>query len=101
MSLWLLIVFLTLATLAFKTIGPLWAGGIQPPAPLSRVIDLFGPTLIAALVVSNTFTDAGKLAIDERAVGLAVGFLLLLIRTPILVAGLAAAGVCAGIRLLG
>lgn len=48
---WVVIAALALGTLAFKTLGPLLAGGATPPAALTRVIELLTPALLAALVV--------------------------------------------------
>ena len=56
MKTWLLIVVLAVGTVLLKTIGPLLAGGRQPPPALTRVIALIAPALISALIVAGTFT---------------------------------------------
>ena len=43
MRTWLLILVLAVGTVLMKTIGPVLAGGRQPPAPLTRVIALTAP----------------------------------------------------------
>jgi len=73
MKTWLLIVVLAAGTVLMKTIGPILAGGRQPPPALTRVIALIAPALISALVVAGTFTQGQHLVIDARAAGLAVG----------------------------
>ena len=100
MTTWLLIVVLAVGTVAFKTAGPLLAGGRQPPEPLTRVIALLAPALITALVVADTFTREHALVVDARAAGLAVGAVALWLRAPAAVALLAAAIVCALVRAL-
>jgi branched chain amino acid efflux pump len=100
MRTWLLIVVLAVGTVLMKTIGPVLAGGRQPPAPLTRVIALVAPALISALIVTGTFTQGQHLVIDARAAGLAVGAIALWFRAPAAVALLLAAIVCALLRLV-
>jgi hypothetical protein len=40
MRTWVLTIVLAVGTVLLKTIGPVLAGGRQPPAPLTRVIAL-------------------------------------------------------------
>ena len=56
MRTWILIIVLAAGTVLLKTIGPVLAGGRQPPAPLTRVIALVAPAVISALIVTGTFT---------------------------------------------
>jgi hypothetical protein len=100
MKTWLLILVLAVGTVLMKTIGPVLAGGRQPPAPVTRVIALTAPALISALIVAGTFTQGQQLVIDARAAGLAVGAVALWFRTPTAVALLLAAIVCAVLRLV-
>ena len=92
---WTIIAVLAVGTLVFKTLGPLLAGGAEPPAPIARVIELLTPALLASLVVSSTFGANGLLVIDARAAGVSVGLLLLWPRVPVVFALLAAAVVTA------
>ena len=98
MRTWLLILVLAAGTVLMKTIGPVLAGGRQPPAPLTRVIALVAPALISALIVAGTFTQGQQLVIDARAAGLAVGAVALWFRAPAVVALFLAAIVCAVLR---
>jgi branched chain amino acid efflux pump len=91
---------LAAGTVLMKTIGPVLAGGRQPPAPLTRVIALVAPALISALIVAGTFTQGQQLVIDARAAGLAVGAVALWFRAPAVLALLLAAIVCAVLRLV-
>ena len=100
MRTWLLILVLAVGTVLMKTIGPVLAGGRQPPAPLTRVIALVAPALISALIVAGTFTQGQQLVIDARAAGLAVGAVALWFRAPAVVALLLAAIICAVLRLV-
>jgi hypothetical protein len=98
---YILIAVLALGTLVFKTMGPLLAGGRQPPAALMRVIDHLTPALLASLVVVSTVGDGRSVVLDARLAGVVVGLGLLLFRAPLLVALLAAAAATAGWRALG
>ena len=98
---WVLVLVLAVGTVTLKVVGPLLAGGVQPPPALVRVIDLLTPALLTALVVTSTFTEGRHLVLDARAAGVVVGLVLLLLRAPLVVSLLVAAGVVAGVRLLG
>jgi branched-subunit amino acid transport protein len=98
MRTWLLIAVLGIGTLLMKTIGPVLAGGRQPPAPLTRVIALVAPAVISALIVTGTFTQGQQLIIDARAAGVGVAAVALWLRVPAVLAMLLAAIVCAVLR---
>lgn len=97
---WVLIVVLAAGTLVAKTLGPVVAGGRRLPGPLAGVIALLAPALLAALVVTGTFTTGGALVVDARAVGLGVALVALLARAPVVIALVAAAAATALVRLV-
>jgi len=99
MRIWVLIVVVALGTVLTKTLGPLLAGGRQPPAPLTRVIALVAPALISALIVTGAFTAGRHLVIDARAAGLVVAAIAVWFRVPAVLAMLLAVVVCALLRL--
>jgi Branched-chain amino acid transport protein (AzlD) len=99
MRTWLLIPVLAIGTVLMKTIGPVLAGGRQPPAPLTRVIALVAPAVISALIVTGTFTQGQQLIIDARVAGVGVAGVALWFRVPAVLAMLIAAIVCALLRL--
>jgi hypothetical protein len=98
MKTWILIAVLAVGSLLMKTLGPVLAGGRQPPARLTRVIALIAPALISALIVVSTFTQGQRLIIDARAAGLAVGAIALWFRVPAVLAMLLAVIACALLR---
>lgn len=98
---WVVIVVLTVGTLAFKTLGPLLAGGATPPAPANRVIELLTPALLASLVVASTFGEGQTLVIDARLAGVLIGLALLLLRVPLFLALVAAAAAAALVATIG
>lgn len=97
---WIVIATLALGTVAFKTLGPLLAGGAQPPAALSRVIELLTPALLTSLVITSTLDDGGNLVFGYRTVGVLVGAALLLRRAPLLLALVVAAATAAAVQAL-
>ena len=100
MKTWLLIVVLAVGTVLLKTIGPLLAGGRQPPPALTRVIALIAPALISALIVAGTFTHGQRLVLDARAAGLAGRRDLAVVPGAAVVALALAAITCALLRLV-
>jgi len=98
---WVLVGVLAAGTVTLKVLGPIVAGGVQPPPALVRVIDLLTPALLTALIVASTFSSGRTLVLDARAVGAAVGVVLLLLRVPLVVALLASAAVVAAVRYAG
>jgi branched chain amino acid efflux pump len=96
-----LVVSLTIGTIAFKIAGPVLAGGRTPPPWASRVIALLTPALISALVLVGTFSINQSVVLDARAVGLLAGLIALLARAPLTLALVAAAAATALCRLVG
>jgi branched chain amino acid efflux pump len=100
-ALWVAIMAVTLASAAIKAAGPILVGGRELPPRVNAVIALLAPTLLAALVVTETFGDDGHLVLDERALGVGVAAVALALRAPVLLAVALAALVTALARLFG
>jgi branched-subunit amino acid transport protein len=100
-ALWVVIVAVTLATVAFKAAGPILAGGRELPPRVNAVMALLTPVLLTALVVTGTFGEGGHLELDERALGIGVAAVALTLRAPVLLAVVLAALITALARLLG
>ena len=101
-TLWVTIVAVALANAAIKAVGSVLVGGRRdlPPRAVA-VITLLAPALLAALVVTETFGEDQHLVLDERAIGVAVGGLALLLRAPVLIAVALAAAATALARAFG
>jgi branched-subunit amino acid transport protein len=98
---WVTVVALTVATVAIKAAGPALVGGRELPVPVMRVIALFAPALLAALIVVETFSAGGKsLTVDARAAGLAVAALVLTTTDSLVGAVVASAAATALLRLI-
>ena len=85
-TLWVAILGVALASATIKAVGPVLVGGEELPPGASAVIALLAPALLAALVVTETFGEDGRLVLDERAFGVGVAALALALRAPVLLA---------------
>ena len=100
MTEWLLVAIVGLGTVALKGVGPLVLGGRRVPDRLTGVVSLLAPTLLAALIVTNTFATGTALVIDARVAGMAAAVVAIVLRAPILVVIVVAAGAAAVTRAL-
>ncbi|MDQ3910994.1 MAG: AzlD domain-containing protein [Actinomycetota bacterium] len=85
-ALWITIVAVALASAAIRAFGPLLVGGRELPQSANAVIALLAPALLAALVVTQTFGEDGRLVLGEKAIGVAVAAVALALRAPVLLA---------------
>lgn len=100
-AVWLTIAVLAVASAAIKATGPLLVGARTLSPRVRDVIVLLAPTLLAALVVVETFSEEGRLVpLDARVAGVAVAGLALALRAPVIVAIAVAAAATAGLRTL-
>jgi branched-subunit amino acid transport protein len=97
---WLLVAIVGLGTIALKGVGPLVLGGRRVPDRLTGVVSLLAPTLLAALIVTNTFATGTALVIDARVAGMAAAVVAIVLRAPILVVIVVAAVAAAVTRAL-
>jgi branched-subunit amino acid transport protein len=86
MALWITIVVVALVSAAIRAFGPVLVGGRELPASMNAVIALLVPALLTSLVVTQTFGEDGQLALDEKAIGVAIAAVALALRAPVLVA---------------
>jgi hypothetical protein len=66
---WVTVAGLIATTAVIKASGPLILGGRRLSPRALGVIALFAPTLLAALVVTETLSSDSTLVLDERALG--------------------------------
>ena len=99
---WTLIAGLAAATLAVKAFGPVVMGGRRLAPRLAAVVALLPAALLAALVVTGTFTDGhGHLRAGADAAGVLAAGGVVLRGGSVLLAVVSAAGLTAGLRALG
>lgn len=99
-AVWLTIVALALATAAIRAAGPVLLGGRELPPRLMTVVALLAPTLLAALVVTQTLGTEDGVGVDARLAGVAAAGVTIAARGSALLAVLAAAAVTALVRAL-
>ena len=100
-TVWLAIILLTVGTVAIKAAGPLALGGRELPESMSGVVARLAPSLLAALVVVDTFGRPDRMiAVDESALGLLAAAGALALRLPMVAAVAIAALVTAALRLI-
>ena len=98
---WIMIILLTVGTVAIKAVGPVALGGRALPESMSGVVARLAPSLLAALVVVDTFGGPERtIAVDESAIGLLAAAGALALRLPMVAVVAIAAGVTAGLRLI-
>ncbi len=97
---WLVVALVGAFTIAFKAAGPVLLGGRDLPARLTNAFELLGPSLLAALVVTQTVGGKHGIVLDARLVGVAAAIVAIRLRAPLIVAIVAAAVATALVRLL-
>ena len=98
---WITIILLTIGSVAIKAAGPVALGGRTLPDSMSGVVARLAPSLLAALVVVDTFGGPDRtLAVDESAVGLLAAAGALALRLPIVAVVGIAAVVTAALRIV-
>jgi branched-subunit amino acid transport protein len=95
---WIVVLGAGAGTLLLKGLAPAALGGRELPPRLTGVMTLMAPTLLAALIVTNTFASGRELVVDPRAAGLGAALVAIALRAPVLVVIAVAAGTAAGLR---
>jgi branched-subunit amino acid transport protein len=99
MSTWLVVIAAGLGCYLLKLAGlSVPARFVEHPV-IERIADFIPVALLAALVAVQVFASGQSLVLDARLAGLAVAFVLLLLRAPFLVVVFGAALVAALVQL--
>jgi branched-subunit amino acid transport protein len=100
-TVWITIILLTVGTVAIKAVGPVTLGGRELPESMSGVVARLAPSLLAALVVVDTFGGPDStISVDESAIGLLAAAGALALRLPMVAVVAIAALVTAAVRLI-
>jgi branched-subunit amino acid transport protein len=97
---WLVVVLVGAATIAFKSAGPVLLGRRELPAWLAGPVGDLAPAVLAALVVTQAVGGHRELVVDARLAGLAAGAVAIVLRAPLLAVVVAAAVAAALVRLV-
>jgi hypothetical protein len=92
---WIAVAALALGTAALKLAGPLLLGGRLLPFRVMSVVGLLASSLLAALVIVETFGQGRSLTLDARAFGAVFAVVALARKAPLTVVVLGAAAVAA------
>jgi branched-subunit amino acid transport protein len=87
-------------TAAIKAIGPIALGGRELPTWFTSVVILLSPALLAALVATQAFAEADRIALDADTAGVAAGGLVYWHSRSIVACVVLAAAVTALVRAL-
>ena len=98
MTVWIAVSVVGVGTIALKSVGPVILGGRPLPARLDGLVALLAPTLLAALVVTQTLGDSDGLVADARLAGVGAGAVAVAVRAPLLVVVALAATTTALVR---
>ena len=96
---WLAVIVVGAGTIALKSVGPVVLGGRRLPPLIARPMALLAPSLLAALVVTQTFASGRHLVLDARAAGVGAAAVAIAVRAPLLGVVIVAAVATALVRL--
>jgi branched-subunit amino acid transport protein len=99
-AVWLSVIAVGAATVAFKATGPVLVGRREMPAWLAGPVGFLAPAVLAALVVTQAVAGHRELVADARLVGLGAGAVAIALRAPLLVVVVVAATAAALVRLV-
>ena len=81
---WLVVLLVGAFTIALKAAGPLLLGGQELPQRLASAFELLAPSVLAALVVTQAFSEDGEIVVDEKLVGVGVAAVAVRLRAPLI-----------------
>ncbi len=88
---WVAVLVVGAFTISFKAAGPVLLAGRQLPARLASVFELLAPSLLAALVVTQSVGGKNGIVLDARLVGLGAAVVAIRLRAPLIVVVVVAA----------
>jgi len=97
---WTVVLLVGAFTIAFKAAGPVLLGGRALPPRMVDAFELLGPSLLAALVVTQAVGGKETIVLDKRLVGVAAGLVAIRFRAPLIVVIAVAAAATALARAL-
>lgn len=101
MTVWIAVAVVGAGTIALKGLGPALLGTRRLPERVAVLVGLLAPTLLAALVVTQTLGNSDGLAVDARLVGVGTAAVAVALRAPLIVVVALAAVATAATRALG
>jgi branched-subunit amino acid transport protein len=99
-TVWICVLAVGAASIAFKATGPVLLGRRSLPEWLAGPVALLAPAVLAALVVTQAVGGHREIVADARLVGLGAGAVAVALRAPLLVVVTVAAAAAALVRLI-
>lgn len=97
---WIAVLLVGAFTISFKAAGPLLLAGRELPERLTSAFELLAPSLLAALVVTQSVGGKDGIVLDARLVGLGAAAVAIKLRAPLIAVVVVAALTTALVRLL-
>jgi branched chain amino acid efflux pump len=97
---WVAVLVVGAFTISFKAAGPVLLAGRQLPTRLTSAFELLAPSLLAALVVTQSVGGKDGIVLDARLVGLGAAVVAIRLRAPLIIVVLVAALTAALVRVL-
>jgi branched-subunit amino acid transport protein len=92
---WATVLAVGAGTALLKAVGPVGVSGRRLSPRIAELLEMVGPAILAALVVTETFASGRSLVLDARLAGVAAGIVAVLFRAPfwlvVIVGGVATA----------
>ena len=101
MTVWIAAAAVGVGTIVLKGLGPALLGTRRLPERFGVLATLLAPTLLAALVVTQTLGSSDGLSVDARLVGVGAAGVALVLRAPLFAVVVLAAVATAVTRALG
>jgi branched-subunit amino acid transport protein len=80
---WITVLVTGVGTVLLKSVGPVGVAGRELPPRIGSLLSMIGPSILAALVVTETFAHGRSLVVDARIAGVAAGAVAVLLRAPL------------------
>jgi branched-subunit amino acid transport protein len=97
---WISVIAIGVGTVVLKAVGPVGVAGRSLPKPVTDLLALVAPAILAALVVTETFATGRSLVVDARLAGLLAGIVAIVLRFPIWAVIVAGGLATAAVRLV-
>ena len=95
MTVWLVVAAVGIGTIALKGVGPAMLGDRELPPLIASLVGVLAPTLLAALVVTQSVSGGDGVTADARLVGVGAAAVAIALRAPILLVVVVAAAATA------
>jgi branched-subunit amino acid transport protein len=79
---WATVLVVGAGTAVLKAVGPVGVSGRRLPPRITELLEMVGPAILAALVVTETFASGRSLVLDARLAGVGAGIIAVFLRAP-------------------